>query len=61
MTVLPARVRVGSPRATNTVQFFVQSEIIETKGVFQTIGHGNASRAGTDDDCIQPVRVLRHD
>jgi hypothetical protein len=61
VTDLPARVRVGSPRATNTIQFVVESEIVETKGVLQSIRHGDARRASTDDNCIQPMRVLRHD
>jgi hypothetical protein len=58
---LPARVRVSSPRATNTIQFVIESEIVETKGVLQSMRHGDARRASTDDNCIQPVRALRHD
>lgn len=61
MANLPARVGVGSPCTTDTIQLVVKSEVIETQSMFQTIGHGDTRRPSADDDGIQSMRILRHD
>lgn len=59
LRVLPAWVRVRTPRPTDAVELLVHGKVLESQ-LPEAVGHGDAGRARPDDDGIHLSGVLRH-